>query len=297
MYKPEWLPHTSYGKTSSINWMWFLLLQTRNPEWFHILSILSPPWSQSPASYPSGMKMATPRMNILSRIIAQQVLDLPTTPGFHWWVGNTDLKWKQPGHLSSQPPWRIRGSISLKRELIIKSREIQIGPVAQLVFWPVAHAHWHALFEAKPGRERGADSLPESNSVVDEQQMFVVFPDISWFHDKWAPLLPAFKYAPCADPLYAFCLHLHLLASPLVSIDFLPLLFALTVSLLLSRLLLSTLQPLLPETSLPHGFCRPCCYLVDSTDLNFLLRVWLVLWSLFIQRVLHKSCGLWPLCS
>lgn len=121
--------------------------------------------------------------------------------------------------------------------------------MAQLVFWPVAHAHWHASYlEAKPGRERGAGPLPGVQQLWMNSKCLLFLQSISWFHDKWAPLLPVPQALPHAcDPL-PFCLHLH---SPgfslwVILISFTPTIFALTVSLLLSRLLLFTLQPLLP---------------------------------------------------
>lgn len=190
--------------------------------------------------------MATPRMNILSRIIAQQVLTYPPTPGFHWWVGNTDLKWKQIqaiyllNHLGGS-------EVVFQKRANYKAGRFTLGPVAQLVFWPVAHAHWHASYlEAKPERERGAGPLPGVQQLWMNSKCLLSFQTfhgsmINGHHCSLPPLLPHAR-----DPL-PFCLRFHLLASPSGEYWFLlPLLFALIVSLLLSRLLLSTLQPLLP---------------------------------------------------
>lgn len=124
----------------------------RNPEWFHILSTLSPPWSQSPLPTPVVWN-GNPKDEYTEH--AQKVLTYPPTPGFHWWVGNTDLKWKQIQAIYLLNHLGGSEVVFQKRANYKAGRFTLLGPVAQLVFWPVAHAHWHASYlEAKPGRER-----------------------------------------------------------------------------------------------------------------------------------------------
>lgn len=130
------------------------------------VSFLSyPHHGADPQSTLQRHEMSTPRMiySSLSRIVPQQVLTYPPTSGFHWWVGNTDLKWEQIqaiyllSHMGGP-------EVVFQKRANCKGGRFTLGPVAQLVSWPVAHAYWHAsCLEAKPGREKLDLSLESSS--------------------------------------------------------------------------------------------------------------------------------------
>ena len=94
------------------------------------LSFLSyPHHGANTHSLPQWYKMATPRMNILSRIIAQQVLTYPPTQAFIDGLETQILNGNQSRPFIFLPPRRIRGSI-FKKELIIKEGD------SPLALWP-----------------------------------------------------------------------------------------------------------------------------------------------------------------
>ena len=89
------------------------------PQWYKMAT--PPP--------PKKKKLATPRMNILSRIIAQQVLTYPPTQAFIDGLETQILNGNKSRPFIFLPPRRIRGSI-FKKELIIKEGD------SPLALWP-----------------------------------------------------------------------------------------------------------------------------------------------------------------